>query len=84
MEIDGVAVGIYDGLNRQNMYKIMISEDGMNYKVLFDGKSTGLSSDDYEAYMTGKQKARIIRYEGYQSTAGTWNSVLELGAIVKK
>lgn len=84
MDIEGVAVGIYDGKNRQNMFQILISEDGMNYKLLFDGKSTGLSSDDYEAYMTGIKRARFIRYVGFMSSAGSWNSVLELGAIVKK
>lgn len=81
-DISGVAVGIYDGAKRQNNFKIMISEDGALYKTVFDGKSTGQSANDYESYMFSS-KARYIRYVGFGSSAGTWNSVLELGAIVK-
>lgn len=82
-DISGVAVGIYDGTNRQNIFKLMVSENGTDYRVVYDGKSSGTIADEYEAYMFDT-KARFIRYEGYQSTAGEWNSVLELGAIVKK
>ena len=60
----------------------MISEDGALYKTEFDAKSTGLTANDYESYMFSA-KARYIRYVGFGSSAGTWNSVLELGAIVK-
>lgn len=82
-DISGIAVGIYDGKARQNIFKLLISENGTDYRVIYDGKSSGTIADEYEAYMFDS-KARFIRYEGYQSTAGEWNSVLELGAIVKK
>ena len=82
-DISGIALGIYDGAGRQNIFKLMVSENGNDYTVVYDGMSSGTIADEYEAYMFDT-KARFIRYEGYQSTAGEWNSVLELGAIVKK
>ena len=82
-DISGVALGIYEGNSRQNIFKLMISENGSDYVTVYDGMSTGLTATDYEAYMFDR-KARYIRYEGYQSTAGSWNSVLELAAIVKE
>ena len=81
--ISGVALGIYDGAKRQNIFRILVSENGSDYVTVYDGMSTGRTSDDYESYMFDR-KVRYIRYEGYQSTAGVWNSVLELAAIVKK
>ena len=83
MDINGVALGIYSGDERQNIFRILISENGADYTAVYDGMSTGLTDTDYEAYMFNK-KARYIRYEGFKNNKNTWNSVLELGAIVKK
>ncbi|MBE7050950.1 MAG: DUF4962 domain-containing protein [Ruminococcaceae bacterium] len=82
-DISGVAVGIYSGDTRKNIFKIQISENGADYVTVYDGMSTGLTGTDYESYMF-ERKARYIRYEGFKNNQNTWNSVLELAAIVKK
>jgi len=82
-DISGVALGIYSGDTRRNIFKIQISENGADYVTVYDGMSTGLTGTEYEAYMFDK-KARYIRYEGFQNDQNTWNSVLELAAIVKE
>lgn len=83
VDISGVALGIYAGDTRKNIFKIHISENGADYVTVYEGMSTGLTGTDYEAYMFNK-KARYIRYEGFKNDQNTWNSVLELAAIVKK
>lgn len=83
VDISGVALGIYAGDTRKNIFKIHISENGADYVTVYEGMSTGLTGTDYEAYMFNK-KARYIRYEGFKNNQNTWNSVLELAAIVKK
>lgn len=82
-DISGVALGVYAGDTRRNIFKIQISENGADYVTVYDGMSTGLTGNEYEAYMFDK-KARYIRYEGFKNDQNNWNSVLELGAIVKK
>ncbi len=83
LDIDGIAVSIYCGNERQNIFRLQTSENGVNFTEVYDGKSTGLSGDNYESYMF-KARARYIRYVGFGSTEGEWSSVLELGAIVRK
>ncbi|MBQ4629373.1 MAG: discoidin domain-containing protein [Clostridia bacterium] len=80
-DIEGVALAIYDGENRIANFELYISEDGEKWQKIYDGTSSG-KTNGYESYLINA-KARYIRFVGFQSNVGSWNSVLELGALVK-
>ena len=61
----------------------MISQDGINYYIIFDGRSSGKTTE-YDSFMFDTRKVRFIRYLGATCTSNDWNSVTELAAIVKE
>lgn len=82
-DISGIALGVYEGNKRQNIFKFAVSEDGINYYIIFDGRSSGKTTE-YDSFMFDTRKVRFIRYLGATCTANDWNSVTELAAIVKE
>ncbi len=81
IDIDGIVYAIYDGTNRANKFEILYSEDGINYKRVYNGKSLGTNSGYEKLAIPGK--VRFVRYVGHGSTVGNWTSVLEFGAYTK-
>lgn len=78
--ISGVAYAIYEGTQRANHFDILYSEDGINYKRVYSGDSSGTNAEFERLEIPGR--ARFVRYTGHGSTAGTWTSVLEFGAYI--
>lgn len=74
-DFSGVAVSFMDGTKRQQIYDLLYSEDGVNYKRVFSGKALG-TTDEYESVAI-PGRARYIRLAGYGTTIGSWNSVTE-------
>lgn len=74
-DIEGVAVSFYDGALRNFIFDLLYSEDGINFKRVFSGKSTG-KTNDYE-YLAIPGKVRFIRYVGYGNSGSSWNSITE-------
>ena len=79
MDISGVAIAFYDGKLRQTKFELLYSEDGTNFKRVFDGMSTGKTNDYDTLAIPGK--VRYIRLVGNGNTAGSaWNSITEFRA----
>lgn len=78
-DISGVALSFMDGDKRYQYLDIAYSEDGVNYKKVFSGQSTGVTSE-YEYYLM-PGKARYIRVYGHGNSTSTWNSITEFRAI---
>jgi len=79
-----ISLAFYQGHTRQNYFSIELSADGENWTTVFDGESTGTSSE-FESYPITPTEAKYIRLNcrGHsQSTAG-WNSLNELVATAE-
>lgn len=79
-----ISLAFYQGHTRQNYFNIEVSADGENWTTVFDGESTGTTSD-YESYPITPTEAKYIRLNcrGHsQSTAG-WNSLSEIVATAE-
>ena len=79
-----ISLAFYQGHTRQNYFSIELSADGENWTTVFDGESTGTTSD-LESYPIAPTEAKYIRLNcrGHsQSTAG-WNSLSELVATAE-
>lgn len=81
-DISGVALCIYEGTSRRNIFRILVSEDGLKYTTVFDGMSSGMTKE-WDSLMFDT-KARYIRYIGNQNDKNTWNSINEFATIVKE
>ena len=79
MDISGTALSFMDGDKRYQYLDIAYSEDGINYKKVFSGQSTGKTSE-YEYYLI-PGKARYIRVYGHGNSTSNWNSITEFRAI---
>ena len=84
-DLSGVALGVYEGSKRSNIFNLLVSEDGLVYYKVFDGLTSGLTSDNYESYIFPQtRKVRYIKYVGNQNNKNTWNSVTEIAGLVKE
>ncbi len=79
MDIGGVSIAFYDGDKRKSFFEILYSEDGTNFRRVFDGDSTGLTSGWESISIPGR--VRYIRYVGYGNSTSGWNSITELRAF---
>ena len=82
VEFNTIYMNFMEGNQRKNNLSISVSEDGIEYKEVFEGTSSG-TNDDYEAFNLGTQRARYIKIFGNGSNVGEWNSWEEV-AVVKK
>jgi len=81
-DISAILMGTYEGNKRIFSFDISLSEDGETYYKVFDGKTDGITVDEYESFDIGNQKARYVKINCKGTTAGAWNSITEL-AVVK-
>lgn len=81
-EISAILMGTYEGNKRIFSFDISLSEDGETYFKVFDGKTDGITVDEYESFDIGNERARYVRINCKGTTAGAWNSITEL-AVVK-
>lgn len=79
--IDGVGIVFNSGKSRIYRYDIWVSDDGINYRILYEGSS--ISADGWE-YLKLNHSARYIRYVGYGHSVGEWNNICEFRPCVKK
>ncbi len=81
--VNGISLAFMSGETRSNVFKIDVSEDGINYTTVFEGKSSGKTSD-LEKYDFDVVWARYVRYTGFgnENSVGEminpWNSVAEV------
>ncbi len=74
-DLSGVALAFGSGGKRIYRYEILVSEDKMDYKRVYNGESVG-GTLDYEFLPLGV-KARYIRYVGNQHRTGAMNTVTQ-------
>lgn len=77
-DIEGVSMAFYDGDIRSFIYELWYSEDGINFKKVFKGQSTGTTSDWESLAIAGR--VRYIRFVGNGNTSSKWNSITEFRA----
>ena len=82
VEFNTIYMDFMEGNQRKNNLTMSVSEDGIEYKEVFNGTSSG-TNDSYEAFEVGTQRARYIKIFGNGSNVGSWNSWEEV-AIAKK
>ena len=82
VEINAFAIGFMDAYNRENVFDISVSEDGVNYTKIYSGKSTMLT-DGYEIRLIEPVKARYMRYTGYGNSVNNWNNLTEFAALLR-
>ena len=80
--IDGVAMGFMAGTERSYFYRVLVSDDNITYKLVYDGRSTAKTSE-WEYLPLRGISARYVRYVGDFNSASNWNSVTEFRPCVK-
>lgn len=81
-DLSGIAIAFRSGKSRNYLYDILISEDKMDYKKIFSGRSSG-QTNEYE-FLNAPCKARYVRLVGHLHTNGNWNNVTELRPVLSK
>jgi len=76
-----VGLAVYNGNSRRNQFDIQVSTDGSTWSTIFTGQSSGTTTLE-QNHDVADAPARYLRYLGHGSTAGTWNSVLELSVFM--
>jgi len=74
-DITGFIVTIWKAPTRDTEYSISISEDGNNFKEVFNGKTN--KTQNHTLKLNQTQKARYIKLEGYKNAENLWISVIE-------
>lgn len=78
-EIDRIGTAFISGDARVASYAYKISNDKQNWETVFDGKSSGKTTD-FE-FISVSKKARYIRFEGYGNSVNSWNSISEIAIL---
>lgn len=78
-EIDKIGTAFISGDARVASYAYKISNDKQNWETVFDGKSSGKTTD-FE-FVSVSKKARYIRFEGYGNSVNSWNSISEIAIL---
>lgn len=81
--VDGVGIAFWKGNERISKLKIEISEDGQNYSTVYEGDSCGITSDS-EVFTTDGVSARYVRTTFYGTSAGNWNSILDISVLARQ
>ena len=79
---DTLFMAMYDGHTRFNEFTVDISNDGSEFTNIGKFTTSG-TTENYEAYDLGLQKARYVRVNFSGNSTGTWNSPTEI-ALAKK
>ncbi|OAS16087.1 OmpL47-type beta-barrel domain-containing protein [Paenibacillus oryzisoli] len=58
-------------------FDLQVSEDGMNWKTVYSGKSSGKTAG-LEIFQFGKENARYVKYNGKGNSKDTWNNINEI------
>ncbi len=81
-EFDGIALAFKSGASRVYNFEIMYSEDNVNYTRVYNGKSSGKTTEFESLKIPGK--ARYIRLVGHFNSASKWNNLTEFHAYKLK
>lgn len=80
--IDGISLSFMNGHIRTSKIVVEVSNDGKEFKKVFEGVSSGMT-EEMEPYFFDGVKARYIRVNLFGTSQGSWNSITE-AKIIKK
>ncbi len=72
-----IFIAWYQGDRRKERFEIAVSDDAVDWKVIFDGSSSGTTSGP-EPCKVSPFAARYVRVTGHGNTANAWNSMEEV------
>lgn len=75
--LKAIGMELHYGNLRQYKFKILASTDGIEFKEIFDGTSSGTTDEEEKFYFDGI-KAKHIKILGYGSNVNSWNSIYEV------
>jgi hypothetical protein len=82
-KVGGVSVAWHEGNKRRNDFVVSTSNDGVHYKVVHSGQSSG-TSVDAETYRFDPRKARRVRITVHGNTLNDWASIAEARVCAAK
>lgn len=74
--VNSVELAFYNGASRLAYFSIALSEDGEVFKEVFNGTSSGKTTE-LELYDFEDKKARFVKITGFGNSQSTWNSITE-------
>ncbi|MFD0715259.1 DNRLRE domain-containing protein [Paenibacillus sp. GCM10027626] len=74
--IDHVKIAFFSGAVRSTLFDILLSQDGVNWKQVYSGQSSGQTTA-FERFSFPAEKARYVRIVGKGNTVNNWNSITE-------
>jgi len=77
--VDLIGVAFKSGDARMTKYQLFISEDKENWKKVYDGMSSGVTTNIELSEKIG-ENARYIKLVGFGNTVNAWNSITEICA----
>ncbi|MBE7030501.1 MAG: hypothetical protein E7409_03620 [Ruminococcaceae bacterium] len=78
VEMSDLDIAWYQGAERNYAFQILVSENGVDWNIAFDGKSSG-KSDQYETFvLNGTYNARYIRVVCNGHATGEYNNISEI------
>jgi len=80
LKLKGVGIQFFGGNSRQAKFSIELSTDGVHWKKVFDGVSSGTSSE-MEVFSFAPQPAAQVRFNGYGNNLNEWNSIIRFQLI---
>ena len=76
-KVSSVSISWFMGDRRFGFFEIHVSEDGKEWRQVYDGKSSGLTTK-LEGYEIGRVNARYVRIVGKGNSQSQWNSIQEV------
>jgi hypothetical protein len=75
--VSQVAIAWYLGDQREWIFDLEVSSDGINWTPVFSGVSSGTTTD-LETFSFSPVAARFVRYVGLGNSQSAWNSLTEV------
>lgn len=80
--VNCIAIQFYNGNKRNSYFDLQVSDDGKTWTTLSANESCG-TSNDFEYFTLNDTSAKFVRYVGYGTSSGSWNSVCEVNIYGK-
>lgn len=80
MRVQGIGIQWHQGAVRQAKFALETSTDGVTWRKVFDGASSGTSAG-LETYSFDPHDVGYVRFHGYGNTANAWNSIVHFRVI---
>ncbi len=78
--VSGIGIQWHLGDTRQAKFTLETSTDGVTWREVFDGASSG-TADGLETYNFDPHEVEYVRFRGYGNTANAWNSIVHFRVI---